>query len=148
MLAPSYKSADELGISEQQKQALISTMYALQRQEFTQFGMGGWGTCICGQAHKIDTEVKGLMVNTNLHPLFIPCPATMCERHRTYDTITQAEAARAVRNFLVTGHPHWGDALERYEKPSPLAILQSVDGLELNRAEGWVEMPSHEMETV
>lgn len=119
MLAPSYKSAQDLGITEDQKLALLTVMYALQRNECTKFDMSGWCNCIHGNMLQLagfesnDRESPlSMMCRNDMLDLFIPSPAALVAIGKRYADINQAEAAQAVRNFLVTGSANWHSVLE------------------------------------
>ena len=114
------KTAEELGLSEAQYCGLVKTLYALEHDKLPHsFRMDVWrcgsACCIGGSA-----EVLGLCSfgadhekltrsNPALFNLFYPWVAN---RDRMAWTMyaTPEQGARALRNYLTTGHPNWEDA--------------------------------------
>lgn len=135
MLAQNFKTADELEIQEDQKAALIKTLVLFEtgklrhthipscyytipeddQTEFTgHFNMLHWyaefkecGTiaCIGGTAEMVGGVQFG-SIPSNLQELFSPCISQI-----DYGKITTAQAARALRSYLMTGNANWKAAL-------------------------------------
>jgi hypothetical protein len=108
MLAPCFKTADELGLNPTQRDALIKVLGMLERGELYEiqycegsissaadpkaFSMRGWGTCICGHAKRFsewDSAVTSQSGPTG--NLF----------YRT--GMNMAQATMALRDYLTTG---------------------------------------------
>jgi hypothetical protein len=130
MLAQNFKTADDLGLTDQHLDALIKTLalmdsgklthvinydyvWANGRTEFTaHFNMADWsapsecGTvcCIGGTAEYVGNISFGEIKNTNqkLHDLFYPYVV-----EAGWDKITIAQAAIALRSYLTTGDARW-----------------------------------------
>lgn len=132
MLAQSFMTATDLGIEEQQKEALIKTLVLLETGNLKnspmgnpcesaktysgQFNMNQWcaenecGTiaCIGGTAELVgglECGELGHAVYTNkpLHELFYP----YCFDTLKWTDITTAQAAIALRSYLTTGRARW-----------------------------------------
>jgi len=133
MLAQSFKTADELEITEAQKAALMKVLVLLETEKLVhvaagliyaksepkfagQFNMNQWrgenhcGTicCIGGTA-----ELVGNLERHEFHDA--ACEKNVELRHLFYPTsaaidwesITPAQAAIALRSYLTTGDSHW-----------------------------------------
>lgn len=122
-------TAEELGITEEIRQATIQVMYGLESGEFTHcpgvgeeietqrnegkwFGMQYWGKnkdcrtvrCIGGWIDKIlDRQIEYCHEESyeRMHPLFYP-PGSI-----DWDSITPQMAALAIRRFLADGTINW-----------------------------------------
>lgn len=134
MLAQSFQSAADLGITELQKEALRKTLvlletgklrlvpmggtpeYADQPSVFSgQFNMNQWraenecGTicCIGGTAELIGgVDMRPRSHNGRLIGLFYPDIDCL-----VWASITPAQAARALRSFLTTGDAKWQETV-------------------------------------
>ncbi len=140
MLAQNFKSASDLGLTDNQRDALALTLGMLERGElihvvpsdlspdyvdvddnFTgHFNMDSWnltyrecGTvcCIGGAAEIVgklpdDSLWDACDTNEPLYRLFFPNHCT-----ENFESITMAQAACALRNYLTTGEPNWEEAL-------------------------------------
>lgn len=136
MLAQNFKSTADLGLSDDEYAALVTTLGMLERGELVHvrisdqptfrhdasgftghFNMGEWqegfhcGTvcCIGGTAELIGQVEFNICDNHALEELFYPTALT--PRH-LWDDITIEQAARALRSFLTTGHANWKDAVQ------------------------------------
>lgn len=131
MLAQNFKPADELLITEAQKDALIKTLVlletgrlkhvpadvlAIRGEHFTgHFNMDSWcwkspcGTvaCIAGTAELIG-NVKFTASPRNLNELFFPRNAGVAVN---YEKITPEQAAIALRSYLTIDNARWDLAL-------------------------------------
>jgi hypothetical protein len=134
MLAQAFKPADELQITEAQKDALIKTLvlmetgklihtpfpkyYAGHGGSFTgQFNMDGWhGYADCGTVCCIGGTaelVGGVSFNDEwvkndcLCELFAPNIVLV----ENWSLITLEQAARALRSYLTTGRANWAAAM-------------------------------------
>lgn len=138
MLAQSFKSADELGISEMQKDALAKTLVLLETgrlthapspvretdgyresDEFTgHFNMARWraaeecGTvcCIAGTAELVGTVTFDPDCDDN-EALFDLFWVGDSQFGGDISHITPEQAARALRSYLTTGKARWDLAL-------------------------------------
>src|SRR5215831_18503869 len=76
MLAPNFKTADELGLTPSQRDALIKVLGMLERGELKElhgissgggdypddgFSMRSWQTCICGHAKRYAEFPQGII---------------------------------------------------------------------------------------
>jgi hypothetical protein len=134
--AQSFKSADELKISEAQKDALIKTLVLFETGKvchakiglgfyynagdvFTgHFNMCHWNSavhgcetvsCIGGTAELIGGVTFGKMLlsyNHALYQLFMPNLNL-----NDWDAITPTQAARAICSYLTTGDAKWAEAI-------------------------------------
>lgn len=132
MLAQSFKTAEELGLSEEQVDALkktlvlletgqlihkkISNLFSFDEQglEYTgHFNMQTWnkvtecGTvcCIGGTAELIGDDVDFINQTEELYALFYP-------ETPYYQDITPSQAATALRSYLTTGSANWEEVLK------------------------------------
>ena len=138
MLSRSFKSHDELQLTEPQHAALIKVLGMLERNEFTHktsldqwiesreevkfFDMSGYhvkgyrcGTvgCIAGWCHevshgKVFPGIDEGLLAENLSPETMDLFHAMGHDRAT---ITPPQAARALNNYLVTGAPRWAEVL-------------------------------------
>jgi hypothetical protein len=137
MLAQSFKSADELGITEPQCDALRKTLVLLEtgklvhetgrpkysntdnRKFSGRFNMILWsadhecGTvcCIGGTAELVGNTSFGIWAfgsNEKLKNLFAPPMPMRCS---DWHSITPAQAATALRSYLTTGDAKWHEAV-------------------------------------
>lgn len=132
MLAQNFKTAEELGLTEPQLDALRKTLVLLETGKLTHakritgpapvskdfsalFNMVWWanahpcGTvaCIGGTAELIGGVCFGdYLLNKALHELFEP-RELKCD----WGEITPAQAATALRSYLTTGSANWSEAL-------------------------------------
>jgi hypothetical protein len=134
MLAQSFQSAEDLDISEAEKDALIKTLVLMETGKLThapigdgyyphtglftgQFNMIHWnavhscGTvaCIGGTAELVggvSFGKKTMSENKQLYRLFMPdLPDAL------WNEITPKQAARALRSYLTTGNAKWDEAI-------------------------------------
>jgi hypothetical protein len=123
MLARSFLSAADLGILEVERDALIATLFAFERDEIENFTMrhfrGSCGTpaCICGWANYISAgrafaEVSSMSGTLAVRRL---CGRLPKQLQYLFDiqglpeqaAATQAQAAAALSNYLTFGEPRW-----------------------------------------
>ncbi len=126
MLARSFLSATDLGISEVERQALIATLFAFERGEINNFTMRhfretcGSPACICGWANHFSggqafTEVStlsGVIATKRLHAR-LPMQLQLLfdiQGVPEQGAATQEEAAAALLNYLTYGEPRWEGA--------------------------------------
>lgn len=133
MLARTFKSPEELGITPSEHNALVLTLDALERGEiqhvycneeisstgrsqlFTgHFNMLHWsekfpecGTiaCLGGTAEMLGNLPSGTLMNQELDDLFFP------EIDTDYNVITVDQAAQVLRHYLTTGKQNWKEVL-------------------------------------
>jgi hypothetical protein len=119
MLARSFLSATDLGISEVERDALIQTLGVLERGEAKMFDMQrfchpcGTPACIWGWASHLSggRAFTGLMFRVpdkkrdKLFELFDLGLSLSAANPRA------AQAAIALANYLTTGEPRWAEAL-------------------------------------
>jgi|SRR6516162_357458 hypothetical protein len=107
MLAPCFKTADELGLNPSQRDALIKVLGMLERGELREaasdldlqgyieadvFSMRSWSTCICGHAKRFsEWDSAATSQSGPTGSLF----------YRT--SMSMAQAAIALRDYLTTG---------------------------------------------
>lgn len=132
MLAQNFKTADDLGITDEQKDALIKTLVLLETGKLThvsgshayspyrsfsgQFNMNIWHAtnhcgsigCIGGTAEMVgnlhvDSMEIAAETNSALDSLFYPHDVDL----RLWPEITTAQAATALRAYLTTGDAQW-----------------------------------------
>ncbi len=136
MLASSFLSADQLGLSTKQHGALIGVLGMLERGELRHVTAYGdddvvvgfnMGTFACGSVHCIGGWADRLF-GTDFNSLSLLCSANQDQRwfllyellYGNIDApveledVSVAEAAEALRNYLTTGSARWlqvlGDA--------------------------------------
>lgn len=117
MLAPNFKTAEELGIMMDQHAALVRTLRAFETGEIPadEFDMGVWSRrtilhgkacCIGGWAQILVGEYlfDAAPLPAGLDALFFPDrPAIVCTDVR--------KGASALRNYLTTGNADWDDVM-------------------------------------
>lgn len=124
MLARSFLSAADLRITEAERDALIKTLHALERDEIPphQFDMRkvehGCGTpaCLLGWANHFS---GGTAFYTKGHSTICvsgwPQALKRLFAIHSYsleaDAATPAQAERALSNYLTTGDPRWAEAV-------------------------------------
>jgi hypothetical protein len=125
MLARSFLSATDLGISEVERDALIATLFAFERGEIANFTMRhfretcGTPACICGWANYFSqglafAEVSSMSGVLATKRLYARLPRQL---HYLFDIqgfpqqsgATQAQAAAALSNYLTVGEPRWDE---------------------------------------
>jgi hypothetical protein len=135
MLAQSFQSAADLGITEPQKEALMKTLVLLETGKLShapigdgyypetgpftgQFNMVHWNSsvhncgtvaCIGGTAELVggvSFEKFGSHKNPQLYRLFMPDVPEM-----QWNFITPEQAATALRSYLTTGDAKWHEAV-------------------------------------
>jgi len=131
MLAQNFKSAEELGIKEVEVRSLAKVLVMLECGEIPQehFHMGttgdwkgDWWTnpalecktpaCICGWARHISGVTPRLFNNIDKTPIglrnLFQMSGDMSDGYPR-DVTSVEEAAIALRSYLTTGRPVWGD---------------------------------------
>ncbi len=125
MLARSFLSAADLGISEIERDALVATLFAFERDEIENFTMRhfrescGTPACICGWANFISggrafAEVSTMSGTLAVRRLYGRLPQQL---QYLFDIqglpqqagATQAQAAAALSNYLTFGEPRWDE---------------------------------------
>jgi hypothetical protein len=125
MLARSFLSATDLGISETERGALIATLFAFERGEIENFTMRhfrdscGTPACICGWANHFSdgrafTEVSsmsGVLATKRLHGRLPKQLQYLFDIQGLPQQTgaTQAQAAAALSNYLTFGEPRWDE---------------------------------------
>jgi hypothetical protein len=125
MLARSFLSATDLGISETERGALIATLLAFERGEIANFTMRhfrdscGTPACICGWANHFSdgrafTEVSsmsGVLATKRLHGRLPKQLQYLFDIQGLPQQTgaTQAQAAAALSNYLTFGEPRWDE---------------------------------------
>lgn len=139
MLARSFLSAEQLGLEEAEHTALIKVLHMLERGEIAYYDAGdtadgkylrtkpigfnmqafyakaGCGTIHCmagwaeivGRLDPYQLAIKRLGNNTTANQLYELFEAP----NHDVPTITPAQAAHALSNYLTTGEPRWAEAL-------------------------------------
>lgn len=124
MLARSFLSASDLGISEAHRQALIGVLTLLERHDLKphEFGMAEWdcgsAACLGGWAERIaprlrfryrgwETPPRGAITD-GLDKLFYPHRDGCLKAY----TATVEEGAQALSNYLTLGEPRWREVME------------------------------------
>lgn len=119
MLAPNFLSAEALGITEEQQEALIITLRAFESGSVgpDEFDMGDWLCCIGGWAEKLAENEE----------LFSPPSAFPLELNKLFfqgvedgynpfgksaPCTDTTKGAAALRNYLVTGQSRWDEVLQ------------------------------------
>jgi hypothetical protein len=103
-------TAEALGLSEDNRAALIMTLNDFERGNVVEFNMGSWATCMaahCDRTFGTSFRLRGQYASFNgsqdaLDQLF--GGEMLLDR---METITVDAAARALRNYLTTGSPQW-----------------------------------------
>jgi hypothetical protein len=125
MLARSFLSATDLGISEMERGALIATLYAFERGEIETFTMRhfreicGTPACICGWANHFSegrafAEVSSMSGTLAVKRLYSRLPKPLqylfdIQGMPQQAAATQAQAAAALSNYLTFGEPRWDE---------------------------------------
>ena len=123
MLARSFLSASDLGISEVEREALITTLFAFERGEISNFTMRhfretcGTPACICGWANYFSggrafaevSSMSGVLATKRLHGRL---PRQLqylfdIQGFPEQAAATPTQAAAALANYLTRGEPHW-----------------------------------------
>ena len=142
MLAQSFKSAADLGITEPQLSALQKTLVLLETGKLTHvsvedrellrrsstftghFNMDAWawevdcGTvcCIGGTAESVGGvkfDAAHIRKMPHLNELFYPFSGDVPHPHNFfYDGVTPSQAATALRSYLTTGDARWDLAVQ------------------------------------
>jgi hypothetical protein len=127
MLAQNFRTAAELGLSDQEHCALIKVLGMLDRQEISRrllqmehVGDPGCGTpgCLLGWARAVTKDYdlfSGIWDLTDgysrIHELFAFAGIDPLAFKGRRSAITPAQAAIALRNYLTTGEPRWKEAV-------------------------------------
>jgi hypothetical protein len=125
MLARSFLSATDLGISEVEREALIATLLAFERGEIDNFTMRhfretcGTPACICGWANHFSggrafaevSTMSGVLATKQLHRRL---PKRLqylfdIQGFPEQAAATQTQAAAALANYLTCGEPRWDE---------------------------------------
>jgi hypothetical protein len=128
MLARSFLSAGDLGISEVERDALIATLFAFERGEVENFTMRyfrqacGTPACICGWANHFSegrafAEVSSVPDMLAVKRLYARLPKQL---QYLFDIrglpeqagATQAQATAALSNYLTFGEPRWDEVTQ------------------------------------
>lgn len=120
MLAQNFLSAEALGITEEQREALIKTLGAFERGEIPEdeFYMGSWacGTtaCIGGWSERLANKIIFLEINpfslpVGLQELFYPDEFEEDDKAICCRDINKGSAA--LRNYLTLGEPRWDEVM-------------------------------------
>jgi hypothetical protein len=133
MLAQSFMTASELGITEPQRMALQKTLVLLETGKLVHtklpllfkfnaekysghFNMGGWrretecgSVCCIGGTAELIGNVRFNERAPALETLFYP--SSDGTKLQNYESITAEQAARALRSYLTTGDAKWSDAV-------------------------------------
>jgi hypothetical protein len=125
MLARSFLSARDLGISEIERGALITTLFAFERGEIDNFTMRhfrescGTPACICGWANYFSDGRAFAEVSTMPGTLAAKKLHGRLPRQLQYlfdiqglplqSGATQSQAAAALANYLTLGEPRWDE---------------------------------------
>jgi hypothetical protein len=125
MLARSFLSATDLGISEVEREALVTTLLAFERGEIDNFTMRhfretcGTPACICGWANHFSggrafaevSTMSGVLATKQLHRRL---PKRLqylfdIQGFPEQAAATQTQAAAALANYLTCGEPRWDE---------------------------------------
>jgi hypothetical protein len=125
MLARSFLSATDLGISEVERDALVATLFAFERGEIENFTMRhfretcGTPACICGWANHFSeerafAEVSSMSGTVATKRLYARLPKQLqylfdIQGLPQQSGATQAQAAAALSNYLALGEPRWDE---------------------------------------
>jgi hypothetical protein len=125
MLARSFLSATDLGISDVERDALIATLYAFERGEIGSFTMRhfrepcGTPACICGWANYFSAGRAFAEVSTLSGTLAVKRLHGRLPKQLQYlfdiqglpeqAAATQTQAAAALSNYLTFGEPRWDE---------------------------------------
>jgi hypothetical protein len=100
-----YKSAEELGITEDEKRRLL--VAAMLIENSLNFGMHHWNTCIRAHMYQEETHLMFLKYSRNLRVLFYLGPLGS---HQLWKAVgvnpmsaTREQAIAAINHFLVHG---------------------------------------------
>lgn len=123
MLARSFLSATDLGISEVERESLITTLFAFERGEISNFTMRhfretcGTPACICGWANYFSggrafAEVSSMPGVLATKRLYGRLPKQLqylfdIQGFPQQTAATQAQAAAALASYLTSGEPRW-----------------------------------------
>ena len=123
MLARSFRSAADLGISEVERNALVATLFAFERGEIQNFTMRhlretcGTPACICGWANfysggEAFAEVSSMSATLAVKRLHARLPRQLqylfdIQGMPRQSGATRAQAAAALANYLTFGEPRW-----------------------------------------
>lgn len=120
MLAQNFKSATDLGLSDEEYRSLITVLGMLERGECIGFDMSevehdcGTPSCILGWARNVSGN-KQLFLNgayeRTTDSLFFPDDYGPRSGRLAIKCNDQEKGAMAVRSFLGTGKPRWAKAL-------------------------------------
>jgi hypothetical protein len=127
MLARSFLSATDLGISDVEREALIATLLAFERGEIENFTMRHFRTdcgtpaCICGWANHFSqgrafSEVSSMSGLLATKALYGRLPKQLqylfdIQGRPLQSGATQAQAAAALANYLTIGEPRWDEVI-------------------------------------
>lgn len=126
MLARSFKTAADLGITEQEHGALVAVLYMLERGEIAarEFNMEKIGYpnlkcktpgCILGWARAVANLPLFEEKTQGVKELFLykgrESYLMIVGSGRSVSSIQPEQAAHALSNYLTTGEPNWSEAL-------------------------------------
>lgn len=110
MLAPNFLSATDLGIPEEQHDALIKTLGDFEQGRVQAFNMGSWANCIAGHCD-MNYGTKFKMRGGDASFFLSPSPLDrLFGSQRPLDLLertTLGEATQALRDYLTIGDPQW-----------------------------------------
>jgi hypothetical protein len=125
MLARSFLSATDLGISDAERDALVATLFAFERGEIQNFTMRhlretcGTPSCICGWANYYSggqafVEVSSMSPTLAVKRLHARLPKQLqylfdIQGIPSQSGATQVQAAAALSNYLTFGEPRWDE---------------------------------------
>jgi hypothetical protein len=119
-----YKTADELGIAEWEREGLIKTIAVLEQENYSNFDMGrSCGTVCCIGGHVVEYTPDLARMRAGGFARYVFAQASYVEMNcssvlgRLYFPdldhcgrawrATPKQGAQAIRNFLMTGRPDW-----------------------------------------
>ena len=126
VLAQNFKTAQELGLADVEREALITVLRMLEREDIArdQFHMGRFQhecrtpACICGWAHHVSGGKAFPELSFRHGPLILHRRLSrstgtlfrLTAARGSGGDITPAQAAVALRNYLTDGEPRWAEA--------------------------------------
>lgn len=127
MPAQNFKTAAELGLSDIEHEALVTTLYALEREEITKFDMStfyqcGTPACLCGWANHFSRNqafpetTSQVFIRDSVNLLINRLPPAlldlfMIDTGYDSDSMTPLQGAQALRNYLTYGTARWDEVL-------------------------------------
>ena len=127
MLAQNFKTAKELGLADVEVEALVTVLRMLERGDIAreEFHMGRFRhecrtpACICGWAHHLSRGRAFPELTSPYGPLILyrRLSSSISELFRltaargSGGEITPAQAAAALRTYLIHGETRWSEAM-------------------------------------